>query len=134
MFLLKVDTKSKFNFFLHFQNIVLQMTDHFLSNVWSVMFIQLHLYVSFDDCFKLTWVKYTSLSVNDISMYGLLSDCDCPRFIHFRLKTMYKMTQITSTKAPVTPRTIMFTPITKKQWKCKHENWLESQYFVHSHC
>lgn len=51
-------------------------------------------------------------------MYGLLSDRDCPRFLHFDLMTMNKMTQIASTNAPVAPRTI----IPKNNENLKHKN------------
>ena len=51
-------------------------------------------------------------------MYGLLFDSDCPRFLHFDLKTMNKMTQKASTNAPVAPRTI----IPKNNENLKHKN------------
>ena len=62
-------------------------------------------------------------------MYGLLSDRDCPRCLHFNLKTMNKMTQIASTNAPIAPRTIMFTPITKNNENLNIKIMISTQVF-----
>ena len=62
-------------------------------------------------------------------MYGLLSDRDCPRCLHFNLKTMNKMTQIASTNAPVAPRTIKLTPITKNNENLNIKIMISTQLF-----